>query len=94
MVNKTVGIREAKAHLSQLLREVRKGCQIVITDRGRPVARLLPPLNKPTTLTQRIQKLVDEGLIQRPSNRSKGLPPPIKIPMGLAQEYLQADRDR
>lgn len=37
------GIREARQHLSLLLDEVRKGREIVITDRGRPVARLAPP---------------------------------------------------
>lgn len=37
------GIREVRQNLSALLREVRKGREIVITDRGEPVARLLPP---------------------------------------------------
>ena len=40
---KTAGIREARQGLSLLLDDVRKGHEIVITDRGRPVARLLPP---------------------------------------------------
>ncbi len=33
---------EAKAHLSQLLDEVERGEAIVITRRGRPIARILP----------------------------------------------------
>ena len=37
------GIREARQHLSGLLEEVRNGGEVVLTDRGRPVARLLPP---------------------------------------------------
>jgi prevent-host-death family protein len=41
---KTAGIREARQNLSELIDEVRKGREIVITDRGRPVARLAPPL--------------------------------------------------
>jgi prevent-host-death family protein len=41
---KTAGIREARQNLSVLLDEVRKGREVVITDRGRPVARLVPPL--------------------------------------------------
>lgn len=40
---RTAGIREVRQNLSALLREVRKGREIVITDRGQPVARLLPP---------------------------------------------------
>lgn len=42
---KTAGIREARQNLSALLDEVRKGREVVITDRGRPVARLVPPLS-------------------------------------------------
>jgi prevent-host-death family protein len=40
---KKAGIREARQNLSALLDEVRKGHEITITDRGRPVARLVPP---------------------------------------------------
>jgi prevent-host-death family protein len=36
------GVREARQALSQLLEDVQKGREIVITDRGRPVARLVP----------------------------------------------------
>jgi prevent-host-death family protein len=40
---RTAGIREARQNLSALLDEVRKGREVVITDRGKPVARLVPP---------------------------------------------------
>lgn len=40
---KAAGIREARQHLAILLDEVRKGREVLITDRGRPVARLVPP---------------------------------------------------
>jgi prevent-host-death family protein len=40
---RTAGIREARQQLSALLEEVRKGYEVVLTDRGRPVARLVPP---------------------------------------------------
>ena len=40
---RSAGVREARQNLSILLDEVRKGREIVITDRGRPVAKLVPP---------------------------------------------------
>jgi prevent-host-death family protein len=40
---KEAGIRAARQNLSQLIAEVRKGHEITITDRGKPVARLVPP---------------------------------------------------
>jgi prevent-host-death family protein len=40
---KQAGIREARQNLTALIDEVRKGHEVTITDRGRPVARLVPP---------------------------------------------------
>ena len=40
---KTAGIREARQNLSVLIEEVKKGREVVITERGRPVAKLVPP---------------------------------------------------
>jgi prevent-host-death family protein len=42
-VMRTAGVREARQNLSALLDEVRKGREVVITERGRPVAKLVPP---------------------------------------------------
>ena len=42
---RTVSVSEAKNSLSALLREIRGGATVIITDRGVPVARLLPPLS-------------------------------------------------
>ena len=39
---RTAGVREARQNLSALLDEVKKGREILITEHGRPVARLVP----------------------------------------------------
>jgi prevent-host-death family protein len=39
---RTAGVREARQDLTSLLDDVRKGREVVITDRGRAVARLVP----------------------------------------------------
>ena len=36
------GVREARQNLTELLDDAKKGREVVITDRGRPVARLAP----------------------------------------------------
>ncbi len=41
---KEAGIREVRQNLSALLEIVKGGKEIVVTDRGRPVARLVPAL--------------------------------------------------
>jgi prevent-host-death family protein len=40
---KEAGIRKARQNLSALIDEVRKGHEVTINDRGKPVARLVPP---------------------------------------------------
>jgi prevent-host-death family protein len=39
---RNAGVREARQDLTSLLQDVRKGREVVITERGRPVARLVP----------------------------------------------------
>ena len=39
---KTVGIRDFKEQLSGHIKEVKNGATLVITERGKPVARLMP----------------------------------------------------
>ncbi len=44
---KVVGIAEAKAHLSELIRRVEEGEEVLIGRYGRVVARLVPPAPSP-----------------------------------------------
>ena len=39
--SREVGIRELREHLSRFLDEVRAGGELIVTDRGRPVARIV-----------------------------------------------------
>ena len=41
-MSQSIGIRQLKAELSQLLRRVEGGEQIIVTDRGAPIARIVP----------------------------------------------------
>ena len=54
-----VGIRELRNNLSKLLERVQQGEHLVVTDRGRPVARL-----SPVEEMDALAKLVAEGLIK------------------------------
>ena len=90
---KTIGIREAKAKLSKLLRDVRRGQEWVITERGTPVARLSPIEPERESLRQWVQRMEREGLMEPPPPNAR-IPRPIPIePPGIAQRILQEDRD-
>lgn len=86
------GVREAKAHLSRLLRQVQRGQEWVITDRGKPVARLAPVATGALTLEERVRRLEEAGLLEPPGRPVRDLPPPMPLPEGLAQRWLQEDR--
>ncbi len=42
MSDKTVGIRELKVHISKYLKEVKRGEEIIILERGKGIAMILP----------------------------------------------------
>lgn len=70
----TVGVRELKTHLSRYLGLVRDGDEIVVTDHGQPVARLVG-LDAPA---QRLADLVARGIAHPPKAGRRALPMRVK----------------
>ena len=70
-----VGIRQLRAHLSRYLDQVREGEEIVVTDRGTPIARI-----SPTNGRSRIDELIAAGVLTPPVNRGpRTVPKPMKV---------------
>lgn len=59
----TIGVAELKARLSAYLAQVKGGQELVITDHGRPVARLVPVRADDAALDDRTQRLVRAGTL-------------------------------
>jgi prevent-host-death family protein len=78
-----IGIREAKAHLSQYLRRVQNGEEFVITDHGKPAARI-SPIGPPIEFPPGIAKGIREGWIRQPTSR--GPLPPVDAVLGVLPE--------
>ena len=94
MQHVSVGIRDAKINLSKLLKIVQKGSEVILTDRGRPVGKIVPVKPESLPLLERVKQLEDQGIIEAISGKVlKKIPPPIPIPNGLAQRYLREDRE-
>jgi len=90
----SIGIRDAKINLSKLLKEVQKGAEVIITDRDKPVGRIVPvSAEENLPLAERIASMEREGLIQ-PAKKKKvrNLPPPLPLPGELASKMLEEDR--
>ena len=93
MKSSSIGIREAKAQFSRLVSEAEQGAQWVITDRGRPVAKLVPLHDSDLPLQQRLSRLEAWGWIEPLASSGPSLiTPPIHIGTD-AQRALQEDRD-
>lgn len=92
MKARRTGVREAKARLSKLLRDVQRGQEWVITERGNPIARLVPISGRSLSLAERIRRLEDSGLVEPLLRDVRNLPPPLPLKEGLAQKWLQEDR--
>ncbi len=89
-----VGIREAKINLSKLLKNVQKGKEIIITDRGIAVGKIVPMPADSLPLAERIQELERQGWIEpRKKKPAKKLLIPIPIPDELPQKFLQEARN-
>lgn len=69
-----VGIRQLRADLSRLVKRVEAGEALVVTDHGKPVARLVPMNGERT-----IDRLIREGLVIPAPNRGRRTrPKPIE----------------
>jgi len=106
MAQRTIEIVELNQQLSSHIQEVQAGTTLVITDRGKPVARLLPFTGQKSTaarptgviaeasIDEKLKKLVESGVISW-----SGSKPARDIPTFQVQgsksvaEMLLEDRD-
>lgn len=91
---KRASIADLKARLSEYLGAVKAGEEVIVTERGRPVARLAP-VSLPEQMEARVSWLIRMGLARPPLRRlSKDfwkLPRP-KDPQGRVLEALLEER--
>ncbi len=88
-----IGIREARINLSKLIRDVRDGMEIIITDRGTPVAKLVPAQGQTLSLEERIKNYESCGLIESGPEKKDVDSTPIELPREDAQSYIREDRN-
>jgi len=65
-----VGVRDLKNRLSAHLDRVKGGEEIMVTEHGRPIARLSPV----GADVDRMSALVDAGIVQSPTSTARRLP--------------------
>lgn len=93
---RNVSVSELKAHLSKYLQEVRRGGEVLVLDRGVPVARLSGAVTQVGADEDHRQRLIRSGLVRsRTSATSTVLsqpPMPIGGDIGGALDEDRSDR--
>ena len=83
-----VGVRDLKNNLSRYLDQVETGVEVVVTDRGRPIARLNGIADERTdTLTA----LIKSGLVRPPTSTVRQRPVPLQS-TGSVSELVAEQR--
>ncbi len=82
-----IGVRELRQNASAVLRRVMEGESVEVTQRGRPVAMIVPLPQEDEV----VERLVAQGLATPAKGDLTELPPPIKLPPGskLPSEILE-----
>lgn len=83
VIMKQVSVAELKARLSEYLAAVKRGENLVVTEHGKPIARLAP-LERAAALDARMAELVKAGLANAPT---------AKLPREFFTRVLPPDPD-
>ncbi len=81
------GVRELRDHLSRYLELVKAGEELTVTDRGRPIARLVP-VGGTTTF----DRLIAEGLVAPAVSRRRDRPSPRVPATGPVSDLVAEQR--
>ena len=85
-----VGVRELRQNLSVYLQRVKRGETLVVTERGKPVARLTPAVGDSV-----LDRMIADGRVRPATRNWEDLPPPRPRRPGepTLTEVLLAMRD-
>jgi len=90
-----MGLRDANQQFSKAIRAVKSGEEVVLTDRGKPIA-VITPYPKADDKVAAIRRLETAGVL-RAATRTSGMPDrqPIRIKgRPLSETVLEGRRDR
>ena len=90
----TVSISELKANLSRYVREVRRGGEVRILDRGKPVARLVATVAEEDQAAR--ERLISQGVIRPGKGNAAAIldKPPLALPVSISEALLEDRNSR
>jgi len=89
----SAGIKEFKNQLSRYLAFVKKGDDVLITERGRVIARVIKENSRSSSLRQALQPLVLKGQVVMPKCEIKrDISEPVKLSGKAVSKIVLEDR--
>lgn len=82
-----LGLREANQHFSKAIKAVRAGKEVVLTERGHPIAVIKPIKEEEDAREAALQAMATEGLIT-PASRKGPMPAPRWRPLKVKGKPL------
>ena len=90
-----LGLREANQHFSKAIKAVRAGKEVVLTERGQPIA-IIKPIKEAPEPEAVLRQMAEERLITLPTRKGP-LPRFEPVPLGgrpLSQTIIDGREDR
>ncbi len=87
-----VGLREANMHFSKYIKLVRQGNEVIVTDRGAPIA-VIKSLANIATAVERVRAMEDQGLLVRAHEKAGALPGLITVKGKPMSRTVSDERD-
>lgn len=92
-----LGLREANQQFAKAIKAVRAGHEVVLTDRGRPIA-VIKPISAGDAQEAALHALADLGVITRPTRTGRTPAPrwrPVRVKgRPLSQTVIEDREDR
>ncbi len=90
----TVGIKELKNRLTHYLRHTKQGEEVIVTERGKPIALLQPIRSSAPVLSReaRLARLAARGLLTLPTSRRRNAFAPLRVAGRPASQIILEDR--
>ncbi len=92
---RTTAISDLKARLSEHLAWVKRGEEVLVTERGRPVARIVP-VGPGVAEDDRLRALVARGVLRpgkKRSGKALGRLPVCQVPAGAVLRVVAEERE-
>jgi prevent-host-death family protein len=92
----SVSVSELKAKLSRYLREVRRGGEVQVLDRGRPIARLVGMPTGDGPDDEHRERLIASGLLRPATSSVRDVLalPPLELDLDLGDALAEDREDR